>query len=262
MTGSSIFYDMSGRRRRRFRVGLVAFVLLLLLSAVAFAATILAVTPQRPLPFAVEHATSAAPRADFLQRSQRSIRRTARAASRLWGGAGADPNKPLVVAFHAAWDPDSASSLRQHVEQLDWLVPGWMSITGPDHHVTPFADPEGHAIIARAAHRPVVLPMVQNALGGDWDSAGLASLLRDPAARARALGQVEAMVATNHGDGVFFDFEDLPTTAQPYYRRFLAEARARFARPNRIVAIAVPPHDPDGNLAPYAQVSAKVFEMA
>ena len=262
MAGPSVFYDMSGRRRRRFRVGVVAFVALLALSAAAFAATILAVTPQRALPFAVEHATSAAPRIDFLHRSQRSIRRTARAVSRLWGGGAADPNRPLAIGFHAAWDPDSASSLRRHVEELDWLVPGWMSITGPNHRITAFPDPEGHAIIAHAIHRPLVLPMVQNALNGNWDSTGLTALLRDPAARARALQAVEAMAVANHGDGVFFDFEDLPAAAQPFYRQFLAEARARWAKRNWIVAIAVPADDPDWDLAAYARVTDKLFLMA
>ena len=259
---SSVFHDLSGRRRRRFRWAVIAFVLLVALSAAALAVTVLDVAPQRQLPFAMEHPTSAAPRTDFLHRSQRSLKRVARGVGRLWGGAAADPNKPLAIAFHAAWDPDSASSLRRHIEELDWLIPGWMSITGLDHRVTRFADAQGHAIIAHALHRPVLLPMVQNALDGEWDSAGLSALLRDAGARARTLDQIEAMIAANQGQGAFFDFEELPTASQSDYRRFLAEAHARFARHGWIVAIAVPADDEDWDLAAYARVVDKLFLMA
>ena len=190
---ASVFHDQSGRRRRRFRWAIIAFALLLVLSTVAFAATIMAVRPQAALPFAVEHPTSAAnpARADFLHRSRRSLRRTANAVSRLWGGTRDDPNRPLAIAFHSPWDKASGASLQRHIEELDWLIPGWVSITGPDHRVTTFPDQAGRATIAHAIHRPVLLPMIQNAIDGNWDGAGMAALLRDPAARKRTLDQVE-----------------------------------------------------------------------
>ncbi|MBV9749248.1 MAG: hypothetical protein JO157_10570, partial [Acetobacteraceae bacterium] len=262
MAERAVFYDVSGRRRRRFRLGIVAFVALLLLAGVAFAGTILAVAPQQQLPFAVERGTPAAPRTDFLHRSQRTIRRTARVVSRLWGGAAADPNKPLAIAFHAPWDDASAASLQRHIEELDWLIPGWVSITGPDHKVTAFPDTRGRTILAHAQHRPVLLPMIQNAIEGNWDGAGMAALLHDPAARRTTLDRVEALLQANQAQGAFFDFEELPTSAQPDYQRFLAEARARFARRNWIVAIAVPADDPDWDLAAYARVTDKLFLMA
>jgi hypothetical protein len=46
--GAPIFYDPSGRRRRRFALGVAAFIALLLLSAVVFGASI-GVVPSQPL---------------------------------------------------------------------------------------------------------------------------------------------------------------------------------------------------------------------
>ena len=262
MADNPVFYDQSGRRRRRFGVGVIAFVLLLLLAGVAFAATIMAVTPQTSLPFAVERGTPPATRnGDFLRRSDRALRHTARKLGRLWG-ATADANRPLAIAFHAPWDDASAASLQRHVEELDWLVPGWLSITGPDHRVTQFPDTRGRAILAHAVHRPLLLPMVQNALEGNWDGAGMAALLHDPAARTRTLDRVEALLAASRADGAFFDFEELPPAAQADYRRFLAEAHARFAQRHWIIAIAAPADDPDWDLAAYARVTDKLFLMA
>ena len=46
--GAPIFYDPSGRRRRRFALGVAAFIVLLLLSAVVFGASI-GIVPSQPL---------------------------------------------------------------------------------------------------------------------------------------------------------------------------------------------------------------------
>ena len=259
---SSVFHDASGRRRRRFRVALLAFALLLVLAAIALAVTLLDVAPRQPLSFEMDRQAAPAPVGGALSRpAARRFRRTARLVTRLWRGQPA-ANSSLAIAFYAPWDPASAASLQRHIGELDWLVPGWMSVAGPEHRVTRFADPQGHSIIAQASHRPALLPMVQNAIDGDWDGPGMAALLRRPAQQARLLDQVEAMLVQSKADGAFFDIEDLPVDAQPFYRQFLGEAHARFARHGWRVAIAVPADDPAWNLAAYARVADKLFLMA
>ena len=238
---------------------MLAFFALLILSAAALAVTVLDVAPQKPVGFEREHQATAA--LGQPHRAGRPLRRAARAVRRLWRGTAA-ANRPLAIAFHAPWDPASAASLQRHVGELDWLVPAWMSIAGPGHQVTRFADPQGHAIIAHATHRPVLLPMVQNAIEGKWDGAGMAALLRDPRQRATALDRITAMVTAENADGAFFDFEDLPVAAQPFYHRFLAEAHARFVAHRWRIAIAVPADDPAWNLPAYARVADKLFLMA
>uniref|UniRef100_UPI001575E4FC glycosyltransferase n=1 Tax=Sphingomonas bacterium TaxID=1895847 RepID=UPI001575E4FC len=184
------------------------------------------------------------------------------AADRLWRGAAADANQPLAIAFHAPWDADSAASLQRHVEELDWLIPGWVSITGPTHQVTVFPDPKGHAIWTRAQHRPVLLPMFQNALNGEWDAPGMAALLHDPAQRRKTLDQIETLLVAEHAGGAFFDLEELPDAAIPDYGRFLAEARARFAKHDWIVALAVEADRSDAQIAGFARAADKLFFMA
>jgi len=262
MTEVPIFFDASGRRRRRFAVAVLAFVLLLAIALTVFAGTLLAVATPSPLPFNVERAPrhATATPGEGARLSGRTLRRAAGYLSRFLPGKAAEA--PLAIAFHAPWDEDSTASLRRHVNDLDWVIPGWMSITGTDHRVTSFPDAAGKAILARATHRPLVLPMVQNALNGEWDEAGVAALLANPAARRTALDRVEALLAANHADGAFFDFEQLPPTAHANYRRFLAETHARFARRGWMVAIAVPAEDPDWNLSAYARVADKLFLMA
>ena len=265
MSDTAVFYDSSGRRRRRFLLAIVAFVALLVLAAGVFAASILAVPTPPELPFAVERpAMSAATRPGaFVRRNERRLDRALHKAQTLWGGgAAAAGNEPLAIAFHAPWDDASTASLRRHVNDLDWLIPGWVSITGPDHKVTVFPDAKGKAILSSATHRPLLLPMVQNAILGDWDGVGIAALLADPVARKTALDRVEALLVANKADGAFFDFEDLPAAAHPNYRIFLREVRARFAARKWLVAIAVPVDDTGWDLRAYAAVADRIFIMA
>jgi cellulose synthase/poly-beta-1,6-N-acetylglucosamine synthase-like glycosyltransferase/peptidoglycan/xylan/chitin deacetylase (PgdA/CDA1 family)/spore germination protein YaaH len=268
MAQRPIFYDASGRRRRRFRLAMAAFVALIVLAAAALIVSIGAV-PSAPL-LAVQSDRPVLkglppPRdAGVLRRTRHDI---GYYAQQLFGSGTAgqrqrgSDNPSLAIAFHAPWDPDSASSLRRHVEQLDWVIPGWISVTGRNHQLTPIRDPAGRAAINHAVHRPAILPMVQNALGGKWDGPGAAALFADAKARASLLDRLAVELATDKASGVFFDFEELTPAALVNYRRFLAEAQARFRPRGWIVAIAAPVTG-DWNLRALAPVTDKIFLMA
>ncbi len=278
MTLHPVFYDASGRRRRRFTLGVVAFVALLLLSVAVLVVSV-GVVPAAPLlPFEPEHPglhSLPAPHSGLIGRTRRSLDYYAKG---LFGGAAAGAGKAgakggvgqvpratnprLAIAFHTPWDESSTASLARHVEQLDWVIPGWVSVTGPDHAITVFRDTAGRAVLNRAAHRPVILPMVQNAKDGDWDGAGSAALFADARARRALLDRLVPFLAANHAGGAFFDFENLPQGAQANYRLFLSEAKARFAPRGWVVAIAAPVGNPDWSMAAYARVTDKIFLMA
>ncbi|MFL6766031.1 MAG: hypothetical protein ACJ8FO_12640, partial [Sphingomicrobium sp.] len=55
MVDRQIFYDPSGRRRKRFTLAIILFVLLNLLTVATLFATIRVVPAQPPLPIALEH---------------------------------------------------------------------------------------------------------------------------------------------------------------------------------------------------------------
>src|SRR4051812_18343665 len=128
MSLAPIFYDASGRRRRRFGFAVGAFIVLALLSLVALAVSIGAVPSPPLLPVDAEHPALVKlppPHEPILRQTRREILRTAR----LLTGApprGVRENAPLAIGFHAPWDPSSGSSLKRNIGELDWLVPGWM----------------------------------------------------------------------------------------------------------------------------------------
>ncbi len=265
MSLTPIFYDASGRRRRRFALAVGAFVALALLSVVALAISIGAVPRAPLLPIDAEHPALTRlppPHEPLLTRAQHRLRHYAR----LLAGdppRGVRDDKPLAIAFHVPWDESSTASLRRNIEELDWLIPGWVSVTGANHQITVFRDTAGRAILNRATRRPLLLPMIQNAIQGNWDGAGMAALLRSPAQRRALLDRLEPWLAANQAGGAFFDFEELPPAAQVDYRTFLREAKARFGRHGWVVAIAVPVGEDSGwDVKSYAAIVDRVFLMA
>ena len=262
--GNPVFYDASGRRRRRFALGVAAFIALLVLSTIVFAASIGIVPSQPLLPINSERHRLAPPHDTLLKRTSRTVDWYAR---RLTGETRSKEaktvgNVPLAIAFHVPWDAQSAESLRRHINDLDWVIPGWVSITGPKHNITTFSDTAGRAVINGAAHRPLILPMIQNAIQGQFDPAGMAALLHDPKLRKQFLDRLEPWLVANHAAGAMFDFEQLPPSAQRDYLTFLSEANTRFDRHGWLITIAAPVGDRSWNLPAYAKIVDRVFLMA
>ena len=260
MIERAIFHDPTGRRGRRFGIAITAFVLLVLAAIGLFIASIVSATAGTPLPFTVERP----PVRDIGQLAHDTRRDAGRVLRRASWLAKEGPNTavPLAVGFHAPWDDASAASLARHIGDLDWLVPAWVSVTGPDHRITRVPDLKGRAIFAAAASKPRLVPMVQNAILGDWDGPGTAKLLASPAARKALLDNLERGFVADHVDGIFFDFEDLPVAAQRNYLAFLGEVRVVCARHGWRLAVAVPVGNPDWNLKAYAAVVDRMFLMA
>ena len=177
-------------------------------------------------------------------------------------GLAGDKAPPLALGFYTPWDDASIASLQHHIGQLDWLVPSWLSLYGPDHKIVEDPDRRGRAIIAASTRHPLVMPMIQNANDGVWDGKGLASLLADPAARAALIARLSAYLAAHDAAGIVFDFEEVPASAQADYKTFLAETRAAFAPHNWLVSIAAPFDDPDWDYKAYARVTDRVILMA
>jgi cellulose synthase/poly-beta-1,6-N-acetylglucosamine synthase-like glycosyltransferase/peptidoglycan/xylan/chitin deacetylase (PgdA/CDA1 family)/spore germination protein YaaH len=260
-----IFFDASGKRRKWMLRGLFALILLIAAAAVVLAASIAEVSVPDPLPLRMEHPQPRALPAQIASIKHGLSKRVRNAERRLgWLPKTPAPrggDDPIMSAFYVPWDDGSRASLQRHAGELDWVVPGLASVSGPKHDFVYRHDPIFTRIINSQLHRPKVLPMVQNAVAGNWDGKGTAAMFADPAARKRVIDSTADMLTAEHAAGVVFDFEDLPATAHRNYLRFLAEAHARFAPLGLLVTATVPVGDPDWNLAAYAKVADRLFIM-
>ena len=167
-----------------------------------------------------------------------------------------------MIGFYAPWDAASLASLKQHGQDLEAVVPAWISVTGPEHKVTVASDPAGHAAVMALKGRTRLWLMVQNALNGMWDGAGAAALMHDKAATSGLLDKLEAQGVREQASGLVVDFEDLPSGAQGDLQAFLAAARERCRRHGWTLAVTAPPANPDWNLASVGRAADRVILMA
>jgi peptidoglycan-N-acetylglucosamine deacetylase len=250
-----IFYDESGKRRRWSRRAVAAVAFVILAAVIGFALTVLSVPVPDPL-YPIGERSQARPLPEQLGGLRRSVG--------AWLPSRPAPNAAdgvISVGFYVPWDADSRASLVRNMAALDWVVPTLASITNGGRTVVIDPDPALRRVLAAAQRRPQVLPMVQNAANDRWDGAGMAAILHDPARRAGLITWSEHFVASQNGQGIAFDFEELPPSAQPDYLKFLSETHARFAAKRLMVTLAVPVGDPAWNLRAYAQAADRLFVM-
>ena len=238
---------------RGFFIALV----LLVVTAATFAITLVDVPIPGPLALSME-------RPQPRPLSQQVNRTIAKIKTWLPGGAtmARQHVNQVKVGFYVPWDDASRASLAAHIGELDWLVPGLISVTGADHHLTIFQDRPLQTLLASTPKPPSIVPMVQNVLNGQWDSAGMAKLLHSPKARADFLNRLEPHMVAQKAIGIMFDFEELPESAQTDYLKFLAQAKARYAAHHWLMTLAVPVDRSDWNLAAYGRIADRVVLMA
>ncbi|MEJ7933240.1 glycosyltransferase [Sphingobium sp. AN558] len=248
-----VFFDPSGRRGT-WALRLVATLLgLLILAAIAFATTLVAVPRGRDLalPLPQPHATKLV--------TGRGGRHSLTSWLPLHGGK--DPHSPLSIGFYLPHDGASIASLRRHVRSLDWVVPATIDISGPRHALTIERDDDFDHMIAAMKHPPKIVPMVQNLSETQWDGVNAAALLHDPVARAALAKRLSAQVANAHEAGLVMDFEALPPAAMRDYLHFLAQLRHALPAGSTL-AVTAPADDVDWPLAALGKVADRVMLMA
>ena len=246
-----IFYDPTGRRSRWARRALSALLAAVVLGAVAFATTLVAVPRQQELELPVPRL-----HASTLHGSRLKHRLTSWLPKL---GTGSQ-QKPLSIGFYLPNNDESFQSLVHHGNDLDWVVPALVSISGPRHDISIEEDRRFDRLAGGQPHRFKILPMVQNLTESEWDGAGAAVFLHDKQQRHSIALRLSDMVAQRHEQGLVLDFEALPPQALTDYLAFLKELRTALP-PNLPLAVTAPA---EGNwpIAAIAKISDKVIFMA
>lgn len=176
------------------------------------------------------------------------------------------------AAFYVNWDDNAFSALSAHADVIDWLVCEWAFVVPGGDSLRLNVDRRVPFLLSRmpAETRPRVMAMVTNIDPSTtkFDASRLTALVSRPAARARAIAQLAAMVRTWGLAGVTIDFEEIPDTLHPAVLRFLSELRAELAAipstnavGHAIMAQAVSPDMAPSVLTRYAAIDDRLFLM-
>jgi cellulose synthase/poly-beta-1,6-N-acetylglucosamine synthase-like glycosyltransferase/peptidoglycan/xylan/chitin deacetylase (PgdA/CDA1 family) len=286
MSDKPVFFDASGRRALGASlVGWTAAVISLVLGAV-FAASLLAVpqAAQLRLPgrltavpsptlekkaldpgllrsaarLALEAQTKRKERARLrLEREQRHL--PTRVLSAI---LRPQPGRPLSIAFYPNWEASAPLSLKSALPKIDWLMPTWLALQGPDLNLKSIPVRPFLAEIRGSKANLAILPVLQNATLGKWDGPGLARLLADEARREDLLQELIAYLAANKLQGLTVDFEEVPASAHADLASFLKELSAAFAPRGWIIVMAAPFDDAQWPYGAYAQLVDYTLLMA
>lgn len=229
-----IFFDRTGKRRKlvsRVTLGATAVITLVV---VAFAVT-LAARPQ--LPTLRTRSGSRAPtrRKASGEGDLRATRaelateiRIATARKR----TNPVPKAPVVAAFYATWQEGGASSLRTFAPHLTHLLPTWLHLDPSGRHLDTSdydleRNPKNREVLNLAREKGVrILPLLSNAIDGEFASHRAADLLRSPTAQTSLAHDLRDWLLAEGFQGVNIDLENLEDEDQSRLPEFIRTLKA------------------------------------
>lgn len=266
--GRQVFEDRSGRRRRL--VGILIGAATVLSAAIA-GFSLLDVsrcvpTPSLWLPRWDDEPVSMVRPAPWKDRSYGDHRRRlAKELDRAQVRGDSGKRTPLY-AFHVNWDDASLTSLSEHIDEIDVLLPEWLHVPEDGRLQEDDTERRRHLeeMLRKRRKKPRVYVLVNNydRDKGDWTTARLSRRLLDPAERA-ALAEELVDYAGEHGaSGVCVDFENLEPAAESALVPFAEDLNRRAKERRLSVTFAVPA---DSDTFPYARLAPlteRMFLMA
>ena len=237
MTSTAVFNPTGNRRRALFRIlrfvgsvgqlALLAFVATPELLSADLNETGVTLIHQRQV--------------DVSQRSQNTL-------------LSAPSGRALSIGFYVNYDENSFPDLKRVAPHLDWLIPSWLSLEGPDLALKSDIDDRVLGYLGSAKPDMPILPMVQNFSDDRWDGDGLARLLANPTARAALIQNLKTFVDQNRFQGLTVDFEEVPPSAHSNLKLFLQELSEVFADSGYTTVLAVPMDNDDWPYESYAKI--------
>ncbi len=175
------------------------------------------------------------------------------------------PGRALAIGFYVNWGAQGESSfasLKRNLKQLDWVMPSWLALNGPNLNFKINLD--RHSLNYMRANKPgvVILPVLTNVTDSKWDGPGLAKLLADPQRRRDLADKIVGFVAGQKLQGVTVDFEEVPPAAHKDLETFLSGLSQAFAPHDWIIVQAAPFDDDNWPYKTYADIVDYTLLMA
>ncbi|MDA3915078.1 glycosyl hydrolase family 18 protein [Oleiagrimonas sp.] len=163
-------------------------------------------------------------------------------------------DRALAIGFYVNWDASSYSSLRRALPTLDWVIPTWTTVGGPNMALNADIDSKALQLIRTLKPATPILPLLQNTFEGKWDGEGLARMLENPAMRQARIAEIVSFLDAHHFQGVTIDFEEVTPAMHHALKAFLSELRLAFLPHGWAIVLSVPFDDASWDYAGYAKL--------
>ncbi|QJD80973.1 glycosyltransferase [Spirosoma rhododendri] len=152
----------------------------------------------------------------------------------------------IRAGFYVNWDAQSYQTLRDHIGQINMVMPEWLFVGNKAELQT---DIDAQADSLLKAHPGVaVVPMISNFYQGNWRGKNVHRLLNHPARRRAFIAQVVAQLDKHHFQGVNIDFEELNEETNETLTDFVREMHAALHPKGYLVTIDTAPLNEDYDL--------------
>ncbi len=171
--------------------------------------------------------------------------------------------RPLSIGFYVNWDDSSYTSLKQNLNELDWVVPEWIRLSGDENNPL-ILDVDEKALKLVQENKPnmPLVPLVQNYKNEEWNSEIIAKTIATDDSRQKFINALLETVAKNKFGGLTIDLEEIPASSQMNLFKFIQSLHAEFQKRGLILAQAVPFDNSDWNYKAYANVTDYLMLMA
>jgi cellulose synthase/poly-beta-1,6-N-acetylglucosamine synthase-like glycosyltransferase/peptidoglycan/xylan/chitin deacetylase (PgdA/CDA1 family)/spore germination protein YaaH len=213
-----IFFDPSGRRKHVVNVvGLAAISVILALMGAVFAGLLFVpkiMSPVSPGQSQPAFADGGRPQANPI-----AVPRFKAWRRGSWPTSAVDAQR---YAFFKSWIPGSLSSLQDHVNMLDGLLPFFLEISAKDGGLIQ-TDQEAERVVRDLMRESGEDLDVFPVLTSSEKPAELASNLSTPPLRARFIEAISGYLSRNDDAGIALDFNNLPSSSRFNLMAFLDE---------------------------------------
>ena len=289
-SNQSVFYSESGKRWRKFRGLWISLAVVMTLFAAVFVVSVLVnpflpqvrlkpnaslpqekdivpTTPEKPITqheAAIKNIGKEAI-AEQARRDKSNNEKANRALSSKIVPIEQLQNKgrPLSIGFYVNWDDSSYTSLKQNINELDWIVPEWIRLSGDENNPLILdIDEEALKFIKDNKPEMPIVPLVQNYKNEQWNSDILTKAISTDAARQKFIKSLLETIEKNKFGGLTIDLEEIPASSQANLYKFMQALHAEFQKRDLILAQAVPFDNSDWNYKAYASVTDFLMLMA
>ena len=157
--------------------------------------------------------------------------------------------RPLAIGFYVNWDDSSYTSLKRNINELDWIVPEWIRLSGDETNPLVLdVDENAQQFIRENKPEMPVVPLLQNYKDKEWNSDVLAKAIATEDSGQKLINSLLETVDKNKFGGLTIDLEEVPASVQANLFEFMQSLHAEFKKRGLILAQAVPFDNPDRKL--------------
>jgi peptidoglycan-N-acetylglucosamine deacetylase len=173
---------------------------------------------------------------------------------------------PKAIGFLVNWDAKSFTALKQHITQIDKLIPEWLHL-GINGRIDIDDLRHQQQVLAYVReYRPnlKIVPLINNfdRSTSSWDREKIGTMLASTQLRQQNIHNLLEFVQSNHFAGISIDFENLAPTNQLDLLAFMQELHDLFAPLELEVSQSVPFNDINFDYRALAQFNDYLILMA